>query len=120
VIAAYIEPSRRGRLEPATHREVAAGLSCHPNSAGEALLEVCTKLFAAGIPIPDVAEKRVAVAEAARLHRLLEGDGGEPPRDSWRLSCAAGFAVDRSFVLVSLDRTASATDLLDGREVTSA
>lgn len=72
VLDAYMEPMRRGRLEPATHRDVAAALDCHPNSAREALYEVWSKLFAAGIPMPDIAEKRVAVVEAVRLHRLLE------------------------------------------------
>ena len=72
VIAAYMEPLRHGRLEPATHREVAAALSYHPNSAREALYEVWAKMFAAGIPMPDVSEKRVAVVEAVRLHRLLD------------------------------------------------
>lgn len=72
VIAAYMEPLRHGRLEPATHREVAAALSYHPNSVREALYEVWAKMFAAGIPMPDVSEKRVAVVEAVRLHRLLD------------------------------------------------
>lgn len=71
VIAAYMEPLRQGRLEPATHREVGVALSYHPNSAREALYEVWAKMFAAGIPMPDVSEKRVAVVEAVRLHRLL-------------------------------------------------
>ncbi len=74
VVGAYLEPLRHGRLEPATHREVATALSFHPNSAREALYDVWAKLFAAGIPMPDVAEKRVAVVEAFRLHRLLEAD----------------------------------------------
>lgn len=71
VVSAYLEPLRRGHLEPATHREVAKALSYHPNSAREALYDVWAKLFAAGIPMPDVADKRVAVVEAVRLHRLL-------------------------------------------------
>jgi hypothetical protein len=74
VVAAYMEPLRQGRSEPATHREVAAALSYHPNSAREALYEVWARLFAAGIPMPDVSEKRVAVVEAVRLHRLLASD----------------------------------------------
>jgi hypothetical protein len=75
VVAAYIEPLRHGRVEPATHREVATALSYHPNSAREALYEVWAKMFAAGIPMPDVSDKRVAVVEAVRLHRLLAVDG---------------------------------------------
>lgn len=71
VLEAYISPIRRGRLEPATHREVADRLGCHPNSAREVLYTVWSALFAAGIPMPEVADKRVAVAETIRLHRLL-------------------------------------------------
>ncbi len=72
VVEAYLEPMRRGRHEPATHRDVAAALGCHPNSAREVLYAVWSRLFAADVPMPDVADKRVAVAEAIRLHRLLE------------------------------------------------
>ena len=71
VLAAYMEPLTRGRHEPATHREVATAMSYHPNSAREALYEIWAKMFAAGIPMPDITEKRVAVVEAARLHRLM-------------------------------------------------
>jgi len=71
IIDAYMEPVRRGRLEPATHREVADALGCHQNSAREVLYSVWSVLFAAGVPMPDVADKRVAVVEAIRLHRLL-------------------------------------------------
>jgi hypothetical protein len=77
VVAAYVEPLRNGRMEPATHREVATALSYHPNSAREALYEVWAKMFAAGIPMPDVSDKRVAVVEAVRLHRLLTRDGDD-------------------------------------------
>jgi hypothetical protein len=34
-------------------------------------------MFAAGIPMPDVSDKRVAVVEAVRLHRLLARDGDD-------------------------------------------
>jgi hypothetical protein len=77
VVAAYVEPLRNGRMEPATHREVATALSYHPNSAREALYEVWARMFAAGIPMPDVSDKRVAVVEAVRLHRLLARDGDD-------------------------------------------
>ena len=70
-IEAYLEPMRRGRLEPATHREVAESLGCHPNTAREVLYGVWAEMFAAAVPMPDVADKRVAVVEAIRLHRLL-------------------------------------------------
>ncbi len=71
VLEAYTAPLRRGRLEPATHREVADALGCHPNSAREVLYTVWSALFATGIPMPEVADKRVAVAETIRLHKLL-------------------------------------------------
>ena len=70
IIAAYYEPLRRGRLEPATHREVAEQLGCHHNTAREVLYAVWATLFAADVPMPDVSDKRVAVTEAIRLHRL--------------------------------------------------
>jgi len=72
VIEAYVAPLRRGRLEPATHREVAEALELHQNTAREVLYSVWSALFAAGVPMPDIADKRVAVVEAVRLHRLLE------------------------------------------------
>ena len=71
VLDAYLDPLRRGRLEPATHRQVADVLGCHQNSAREVLYSVWSSLFAAGVPMPDVADKRVAVCEAVRLHKLL-------------------------------------------------
>ena len=72
VLVAYMAPLQRGRWEPATHREVGEALSCHPNTARNTLYEVWSKLFAAGVPLPDIADKRLAVAEALRLHRLLD------------------------------------------------
>lgn len=72
VVEAYVAPLIQGRLEPATHNEVAQVLHYHPNSAREVLYDVWSKLFAAGVPMPDVTDKRVAVAEAVRLHRLLD------------------------------------------------
>jgi hypothetical protein len=82
VVAAYLEPMQRGRLEPATHREAAARLSYHPNSVREALYDVWSRMFAAGIPIPDLSDKRIAVVEAIRIHGLLrpdDGDTADPP-----------------------------------------
>lgn len=71
VLEAYCAPILRGRVEPATHKEVAVALSYHPNSAREALYDIYTRMFAAGIPMLDVADKRVAVVEAARRHGLI-------------------------------------------------
>jgi hypothetical protein len=70
VLDAYAEPIRRGRLEPATHRQVAAALSYHQNTVREVLYDIWALLFAEQIPMPDVDDKRVAVVEAARLHGL--------------------------------------------------
>jgi hypothetical protein len=72
VLDAYSEPIRRGRSEPATHRQVAAALNYHPNTVRESLYEIWALMFAEQIPMPDVDDKRVAVVEAARLHGLLE------------------------------------------------
>lgn len=74
---AYSAPLRRGRLEPATHREAALALGCHPNSAREAIYEIWARMFAAAIPMPDVGDKRIAVVEAARLHGLLSDGPGD-------------------------------------------
>ena len=71
VLVAYFEPITKGRLEPATHREVATALSYHPNTVREILYEVWALMFAEQIPMPDVSDKRVAVVEAARVHGLL-------------------------------------------------
>ena len=77
VVEAYLEPLQRGRLEPATHKEAAARLSYHPNSVREALYDVWSRMFAAGIPIPDISDKRIAVVEAVRIHGLLRPGEGE-------------------------------------------
>lgn len=71
VLKAYFEPIARGRLEPATHKEVATNLNYHPNTVREALYEVWALMFAQGIPMPDVFDKRIAVVEAARVHGLV-------------------------------------------------
>jgi hypothetical protein len=71
VLAAYCEPPRRGRAEPATHKEVAAALNYHPNTVREMLYEIWALMFELQLPMPDVSDKRVAVVEAARLHGLL-------------------------------------------------
>ena len=71
VLEAYSEPVRRGRLEPATHRQVATALSYHPNTVREVLYEIWARMFAEQIPMPDADDKRVAVVEAARLHGLV-------------------------------------------------
>ena len=60
-----------GRAEPATHRQVAATLSYHPNTVREMLYEIWSLMFELQVPMPDVSDKRVAVCEAARLHGLL-------------------------------------------------
>ncbi len=71
VLAAYVEPLRRGRHEPATHRQVADALGYHPNSAREVVYELWARMFASGIPMPDRSDKRIAVVEAVLLHGLL-------------------------------------------------
>lgn len=71
VVEAYLDPIRRGRVEPATHKEVATRLDRHPNTVRETLYEVWTLLFEMDIPMLDTADKRIAVAEAVRVHGLL-------------------------------------------------
>lgn len=71
VLAAYCEPPRRGRSEPATHKEVAAALNYHPNTVREILYEIWARMFELQVPMPDASDKRVAVVEAARVHGLL-------------------------------------------------
>jgi hypothetical protein len=70
VLRAYYEPIRLGRLEPATHREVASTLNYHPNTVRESLYGIWDLFFEQGVPMLDV-EKRVAVVEAARVHGML-------------------------------------------------
>jgi hypothetical protein len=74
VLCAYSEPITRGRSEPATHKEVAAALSYHPNTVREILYEIWALMFAEQLPMPDVSDKRVAVVEAARIHGMLHID----------------------------------------------
>jgi hypothetical protein len=71
VVEAYLDPMRRGRLEPATHKEVATRLDRHPNTVRETLYEVWTLLFELDIPMPDTSDKRIAIVEAVRIHGLL-------------------------------------------------
>ena len=75
VLRAYSAPVLRGLLEPATHKEVADELDLHPNTVREALYEIHARFFAAGIPLLDVSDKRIAVVEAARIHGLPELSG---------------------------------------------
>jgi hypothetical protein len=71
VLRAYAEPIVLGRIEPANHKEVAAALNYSPNRVRQVLYEVWSILFAEGVPMLDVDDKRVAVVEAARVHGLL-------------------------------------------------
>jgi hypothetical protein len=71
VLRAYYEPIANGRIEPATHKDVAAALNYHPNTVREALYEIWALMFEQGVPMPDVTDKRIAVVEAARIHGLL-------------------------------------------------
>jgi hypothetical protein len=71
VLEAYYEPIRRGRVEPATHKEVAAKLHRHQNTVRETLYEIWTLMFELDIPMLDTGEKVIAVVEAARVHGLL-------------------------------------------------
>jgi hypothetical protein len=76
VLDAYSEPLRQGRAEPATHRDVAFVLNYHPNTVREALYEIWTLMFAQGVPMPDISDKRAAVVEAARVYGVVEDENG--------------------------------------------
>ena len=71
VLSSYARPLKNGRMEPATHKDVAGELSYHPNTVREALYEIWAMMFEQGIPMPDISDKRFAVVEAARIHGLL-------------------------------------------------
>jgi hypothetical protein len=71
ILATYCAPLRDGRVEPATHREVANALNYHPNTVRECLYEIWAKMFEQGIPMPEVSDKRSAVVDATRIHGLL-------------------------------------------------
>jgi hypothetical protein len=71
VLRAYAEPIRMGRIEPATHKEVATELSYHPNTVRETLYGIWLIFFEQGVPMLDVDDKRVAVVEASRVHGHL-------------------------------------------------
>ena len=71
VIDAYFEPFRRGRQEPATHREVAERLHYGQSRVREILYGVWAEMERKQIPMPDVDDKRQAVIEAAQAHGLV-------------------------------------------------
>ncbi|KJF16838.1 hypothetical protein [Acidithrix ferrooxidans] len=70
VLTEYYRPISRGRLEPATHSEVGAILNRHPNTVREILYSIWLRMFELDIPLPDIADKRVAVVEAIRVHAI--------------------------------------------------
>ena len=74
VLEEYYKPVRRGRVEPATHKEVAASLNRHQNTVRETLYAIWTLMFELDIPMPDISDKRIAVVEAARVHGLLSSE----------------------------------------------
>ena len=71
ILVAYCEPHPRGRLQPVTHKDVDEARSYHPNTAREILYDVWALMFAHDVPMPDVSDKSVASAEAARVHGRL-------------------------------------------------
>lgn len=72
----YAAPLSCGQVEPATHREVSTAMGIDYNTARARLYTIAGKFFAAELPIPDVTDKRVAVIECARVHRLLDDTTG--------------------------------------------
>jgi hypothetical protein len=70
VLDAYVAPLRAGRLEPATHAEVAERLSYSVNKVRRDLYGIWQQMVTCGVAVPEYGDKRVAVAQAALAHRL--------------------------------------------------
>jgi hypothetical protein len=70
VLDAYVAPLRAGRLEPATHAEVAEQLSYSINKTRRDLYGIWQQMVTCGVSVPDYGDKRVAVAQAALNHHL--------------------------------------------------
>jgi hypothetical protein len=70
VLDAYLAPLKDGRLEPATHSDVADVLHFSANKIRGDLYEIWSKMVTAGVAMPEYADKRVAVTSAAIAHGL--------------------------------------------------
>jgi hypothetical protein len=71
VLAAYLTPLQAGRLEPATHTEVAAALHYSTNKVRSDLYSIWAKMIAGGVPVPDYHDKRMAVTTAAVKNGII-------------------------------------------------
>jgi hypothetical protein len=73
VLAAYLAPMRAGRLEPATHADVAGALHFSANKVRGDLYGIWAKMIAHGVVVPGYADKRMAVTHAAMKADLYAG-----------------------------------------------
>jgi hypothetical protein len=71
VLAAYVAPQRAGLLEPATHAQVAESLHYSSTKVRFDLYSIWAKLVAAGVPVPDLTDKRLAVGRAVLMNNIL-------------------------------------------------
>lgn len=71
VLEAYAEPVRRGERMPATHDQVAAAINWNRMTARRRLERIYDEFYLRRIEMPDVADMRVKVVEAALSHGLL-------------------------------------------------
>jgi hypothetical protein len=88
---------RTGTHGTSHHREVAAALNYHPKTVRKILYEIWALMFAHEVPMPDVSDKRVAVAETARVHGQLSKPNRSAPTAFPRPagSCPQGYQTTR-------------------------
>jgi hypothetical protein len=65
VLGVYLAPLQTGRSEPATHAEAAERLHYSERKVRGDLYKVWARMVAAGLPVPDHGDKRIAVAHTA-------------------------------------------------------
>jgi hypothetical protein len=65
VLAVYVAPMRTGRSEPATHAQAAEELHYSERKVRGDLYRIWAEMVAAGLPVPDHGDKRIAVTHTA-------------------------------------------------------
>jgi len=65
VLAVYMAPIRAGRSEPATHAQAAEELHYSERKVRGDLYRIWAQMVAAGLPVPDHGDKRIAVTHTA-------------------------------------------------------
>lgn len=74
VLRAYAEPMLRGERFPATHEQVAERINWNRMTARRRLERIYDEFYLRRIDMPDVADMRIKVVEAALSHGLLDDD----------------------------------------------